>query len=139
MKLCGEYMRDAGVDAALLAGDLNAIQPFDRSLHSDNGLRDAFLELGGGEDDADGHTWGQQAATFQRERFGTSRMDKVFFCGDVDLLSFERFGAGVLVEDPVEREELVRLGFEEPWITDHLGVKAVVRIPGNEKPPLSKA
>lgn len=134
IKLCGEFLRDSAVEAAVLAGDLNAIQAFDRRLHEDNGLRDAFLEVGGREEDAEGHTWGQQAATSQRERFGTSRMDKVFFCGEVELLSFEKFGAGVLVEDPKEQEHLVGLGFDAPWITDNLGVKAVVNIPQKSYP-----
>ncbi|SMY23265.1 unnamed protein product [Zymoseptoria tritici ST99CH_1A5] len=128
MKLCAKYMQDESVDGALLAGDLNAIQDFDRTLHSDNGLNDAYLELGGAEDDASGHTWGQQAATVQRERFGTSRMDKVFFHGDVGLLSFEQFGRDVLVEDAAEQEQLIQLGFDKPWITDHLGVMATFAV-----------
>lgn len=134
IKVCAEYMHKPGVDAALLAGDLNAIQPFDRTLHSDNGLKDAWLELGFAEDDDAGHTWGQQAATSQRERFGTSRMDKVYFRGGIELISFEKFGADVLVEDPAEQEELVNLGFDKPWVTDHLGVKAVARVTGNPHP-----
>ncbi|KAJ5611407.1 hypothetical protein N7510_008126 [Penicillium lagena] len=49
MKLVARYMHEAHVDAALVAGDFNAIQPFDRTLHVDNNnnLKDAFLELGG--------------------------------------------------------------------------------------------
>lgn len=125
MKLIAEYMRDRSVHGALAAGDFNAIQPFDRTLHADNGLRDAYLEAGGLEDDPAGHTWGQQAATVQRERFGTSRMDKVFFCGGVEVLSFEKFGADVCIDDQEEQEHIVGLGFDKPWITDHLGVKAV--------------
>lgn len=129
MQLTAQYMHDSRIHGAAAAGDFNAIQDFDRMLHSDNGLKDAYLELGGDEDDADGgHTWGQQAATFQREKFGTSRMDKVFFCGGLRCLGFERFGAGVEVDDVGEREELVRLGFDRPWITDHLGVKAVFEV-----------
>ena len=58
---------------AVAAGDFNAIQDFDRTLHADNGLRDAFLELGGREDGPGAATWGQQAATELRERFGCSR------------------------------------------------------------------
>ncbi|EME87245.1 uncharacterized protein MYCFIDRAFT_65435 [Pseudocercospora fijiensis CIRAD86] len=125
MKLIAEYMHDQSVDGAAVAGDFNAIQPFDKSLHSDNGLKDAYLELGGREDDASGHTWGQQAATSQRERFGTSRMDKVYFVGSLELLSFEKFGGDVCVEDQSEQDQIVSLGFDKPWITDHLGVKAV--------------
>ncbi|RMZ10268.1 hypothetical protein D0864_01301 [Hortaea werneckii] len=125
MQLCAQYMHDSTVDGAVLAGDLNAIQDFDRRLHFDNDLKDAYLELGGTEDDAEaGHTWGQQAATAQRQKFGTSRMDKVFSCGDVVCTAFERFGAGIELQDEGEREEILKLGFDRPWITDHLGVRS---------------
>ena len=83
------YMRggssEAGAAAAatphgaVAAGDFNAIQDFDRTLHADNGLRDAFLELGGREDDPASYTWGQQAATELRERFGCSRSTWLLF------------------------------------------------------------
>ncbi|KAK3116687.1 hypothetical protein LTR53_002663 [Teratosphaeriaceae sp. CCFEE 6253] len=129
MALCARHMHADAVHGAVLARDLNSIQDFDRHLPSDNGLKDAYLELGGGEDDAEtGHTWGQQAATAQRERFGTSRMDKVLFCGGVACTSFERFGMGVEVEDEREREALMGLGFDRPWVTDHYGVKAVLEV-----------
>ncbi|KAI6799393.1 hypothetical protein KC361_g2886 [Hortaea werneckii] len=130
MQLCAHYMHDSAVDGAVLAGDLNAIQDFDRRLHSDSDLKDAYLEFGGTEDDAEaGHTWGQQAATAQRQKFGTSRMDKVFFCGGVVCTAFERFGAGIELQDEGERQEILKLGFDRPWITDHLGVR-VLRMAG---------
>ncbi|EMC94598.1 hypothetical protein BAUCODRAFT_25760 [Baudoinia panamericana UAMH 10762] len=125
LKLCSQYMQDEKISGAVLAGDLNAIQDFDRHLHTDNELRDAYLEMGGREDDVEGHTWGQQAATSQRERFGGSRMDKILFCGGIRIRSFERFGMGVELEDASEREHVVSLGFDKPWITDHLGVHAI--------------
>ncbi|KAK4545440.1 hypothetical protein LTR36_002790 [Oleoguttula mirabilis] len=128
LAVCASYLHDKAVHGAILAGDLNAIQDFDKHLHTDNDLKDAYLKLGGREDDAEGHTWGQQAATVQRERFGTSRMDKVLYCGGVQCKVFERFGGGVEVEDRVEREELVELGFDRPWVTDHLGVKGVFEV-----------
>lgn len=127
MKLCAEYMHNAEVHGAITAGDFNAIQDFDRTLHSENGLKDAFLEQGGKEDDPDGHTWGHQAATALRKQFGTSRMDKVYFCGDLQLSSFEKFGADICVDDAQEQKDIVGLGFDKPWVTDHLGVKAVFR------------
>jgi tyrosyl-DNA phosphodiesterase 2 len=46
----------------------------------------------------------------------------------VKLLSFERFGRDVLVEDAAEQKELLQLGFDKPWITDHLGVTATFAI-----------
>lgn len=122
------YLHEKGVTGALAGGDFNAIQDFDRSLHASNGLKDAYLELGGREDSEEGYTWGQQAATFLRERFGLARMDKVYFCGGLELKSFERFGADVQLEDPEQGRGLVGLGFEKPWITDHLGIKAEFEI-----------
>ena len=132
MELCASYMHAPNVDAAIIAGDMNAIQDFDKHLHTDNNLQDAYLALGGREttEDAEssGHTWGQQAATVQRERFGTCRMDKIFFCGKVSCSNFKRFGADVLIEDAQEAEMVVELGFDKAWVTDHLGIKAVFDI-----------
>jgi tyrosyl-DNA phosphodiesterase 2 len=133
MQIVSRYMHQDGVDAAISAGDFNAIQPFDRTLHVDNNLKDAFLELGGREDTEEGYTWGQQATTAQRAQFGCSRMDKVYFRGDVKLVKFARFGQGVLVEGDDERKQIVELGFEKPWITDHLGVMAEVEVLLNAK------
>lgn len=124
MQVVARYIHEDQVHAALAAGDFNAIQPFDRTLHADNGLKDAFLELGGKEDTEEGFTWGQQAATKLREQFGCSRMDKVYFSGGVKPLKFERFGAGVLTDGEDESSQIVELGFEKPWVTDHLGVRA---------------
>ncbi|KAL4732814.1 Endonuclease/exonuclease/phosphatase [Aspergillus similis] len=128
MQMVAKYMHQDDIHAAVAAGDFNAIQPFDRTLHADNNLKDAFLELGGKEDTPEGYTWGQQASTAQRAQFGCSRMDKVYFCGSVKLLKFGRFGEGVLVEGDEEKRHIVDLGFEEPWVTDHLGVTAVFDI-----------
>ncbi|KAL4918412.1 hypothetical protein BDW62DRAFT_200792 [Aspergillus aurantiobrunneus] len=46
MQLIARYMHAQHVTAAVTAGDFNAIQPFDRTLHVDDGnnLKDAFLE-----------------------------------------------------------------------------------------------
>lgn len=128
MQLIARYLHEEHVYAALAAGDFNAIQPFDRTLHGDNDLRDAYLELGGQEDDDKGFTWGQQAATKLREQFGCSRMDKVYFCGGVKLVKFERFGEDVLAEGEDQGKQIVALGFEKPWVTDHLGVMAEVQV-----------
>ncbi|KAL3478699.1 Endonuclease/exonuclease/phosphatase [Aspergillus californicus] len=126
MQLIARYLHEKPVDVALVAGDFNAIQPFDRTLHvdNDNNLKDAFLELGGKEDTEEGFTWGQQAPTKFREQFGCSRMDKVYFCGHAKLIKFERFGGGIMTEGEEECKQIVGLGFERPWVTDHLGVMA---------------
>lgn len=129
MQTVAQHMRQPDVTSAIVTGDFNAIQPFDRSLHAENGLKDAYLELGGREGGDEGYTWGQQALPDLRERFGCSRMDKVYYCGSgLSLQSFERFGADVEVDGAdkdAQRAGLLALGFEKAWVTDHLGIKAV--------------
>ncbi|KAI0858781.1 Endonuclease/exonuclease/phosphatase [Xylaria cubensis] len=127
--LAAKFMHDEGVHGALLAGDLNAIQPFDRTLHSENNLHDAYLSLGGVEDSEEGYTWGQQATPELRQMYGCSRMDKVWYCGGVTVSKFGRFGADVEVRDETEKEMIKRWGgFEKAWVTDHLGVWAIVDV-----------
>lgn len=127
VRTAAPHLQAGHLAGAVIAGDFNAIQPFDATLHSDNGLRDAFLELGGQEGGEDGFTWGQQALPALRERFGCSRMDKAYFCGaGIKLQGFERFGADVEVGEGSKRQRdgLLALGFEKAWVTDHLGIKA---------------
>lgn len=134
MQIVASHMQEEGILGAIVAGDFNAIQPFDTSLHSDNGLKDAYLELGGAENSDEGYTWGQQALPALRDQFGCSRMDKVYYRGGgLKLLSFERFGAGVEVpeSEKEEKDQLLALGFEKAWVTDHLGIKAVFQL-GND-------
>lgn len=135
MQLVARHLHDESVHAALVAGDFNAIQPADRTLHLDdgNGLQDVFLQLGGKEDTDEGYTWGQQAPTKFREQFGCSRMDKVFYCGSFRPLKFERFGQDVLVNEEEESKKIVELGFDKPWVTDHLGIRAEMEILGLSK------
>ncbi|KAI1413741.1 Endonuclease/exonuclease/phosphatase [Hypoxylon sp. FL1857] len=128
MQVVAKYLHADCIGGALAAGDFNAMQPFDRTLHSDNNLKDAYLELGGKEDSDEGYTWGQQAATSLRRMFGCSRMDKVYFTGNLKLHSFERFGADIQVTGKKEVDEIIALGFEKPWITDHLGIVAEVEV-----------
>lgn len=128
MQLIARYLHEEDVHAGLTAGDFNSVQDFDHTLHVDNNLKDAYLEMGGQEGEEGGFTWGQQAATKLRNQFGFSRMDKVYFCGSVKLLRFERFGEDVLVEGEDEGKQIVGLGFEKPWVTDHLGVMAEVQV-----------
>lgn len=127
VRTAAPHLHAGGLAGAVIAGDFNAIQPFDAALHSDNGLRDAYLELGGQEGGENGFTWGQQALPALRERFGFSRMDKAYFCGSgIKLQGFERFGADVEVDKGSKRQKdgLLALGFEKAWVTDHLGIKA---------------
>jgi tyrosyl-DNA phosphodiesterase 2 len=120
LQAAAQYLHDSSVATGLLAGDLNAIQPFDRTLHCDNNLKDVYLELGGQEDSDDGYTWGYQVPQAVREKFGCSRMDKILFSGAVRPQKFERIGAGVKVA--VENRQQMRDAGEEEWVTDHYGV-----------------
>jgi tyrosyl-DNA phosphodiesterase 2 len=135
MRLVARYLHSEEVHAALAAGDFNAIQPFDRTLHKDNNLKDAFLEQNGKEDSEEGYTWGQQATTKLREQFGCSRMDKVYFCGSLKLLKFTRFGGNIQLTEGADgyleskqESKMIALGFEKPWITDHLGIQAQFQV-----------
>ncbi|KAF2792684.1 hypothetical protein K505DRAFT_278444 [Melanomma pulvis-pyrius CBS 109.77] len=123
LQVAAEALHQGVVGAALLAGDLNAIQPFDRTLHEENGLQDAYLVRGGREDSDEGYTWGYQVPQPMRERFGCSRMDKILFRGDIKASWFERIGMGVRVEEEEVRERM-REGEQdmEGWVTDHYGV-----------------
>lgn len=123
------YLHTPEVVCALLAGDLDAIEPFDRTLHSENDLQDAYLSLGGKEDSDKGYTWGYQVPAPMREKFGCSRMDKILFCGDVRVKSFEKIGAGVKVAE--EKREEVRKAGEEEWVSDHYGVMGDFEISGD--------
>jgi tyrosyl-DNA phosphodiesterase 2 len=123
------YLHAPEVASALLAGDLNAIEGFDRTLHSENDLQDAYLSLGGREDSEEGYTWGYQVPAPMRERFGCSRMDKILFCGDVNVQSFERIGAGVKVAEALRED--VRTAGEEDWVSDHYGAMGDFELDGN--------
>ncbi|KAK4202634.1 Endonuclease/exonuclease/phosphatase [Triangularia verruculosa] len=115
--------------AGILAGDLNAIERFDWTLHEDNKLKDAYLETGGKSGDEAGMTWGLMGRSYERERYGLSRMDKVLFCGKTAVLDYGTFGLDVEVEDEVDRQKLMASwGLQKGWVTDHLGVRAEFQI-----------
>ncbi|KAK5660779.1 hypothetical protein OQA88_12146 [Cercophora sp. LCS_1] len=126
LQIAAGFMKQA--DASLLAGDLNAIEDFDKTLHLDNDLKDAYLENGGQEGAEEGMTWGQMAAPRDRRAYGLGRLDKILFCGDLTLEAqgFRTFGLDVVLEGE-EGRELVEAGsenVEKAWVTDHLGVMA---------------
>lgn len=112
VELAAKYLKDPAVDGALIAGDFNAIQDFDKTLHAKNGLKDAYLENGGEEDHEDGWTWGMQNPPGQRQKFPCTRMDKILYCGKAKVQSLERIGAGIKIENWREGQ----------FVTDHLGL-----------------
>lgn len=126
LQAAASYLHESAVAASFLAGDLNAIQPFDRTLHSDNNLKDVYLELGGQEDSDEGYTWGYQVPQALRDKFGCSRMDKVLFAGASTPKRFQRIGVGVKVAES-KRQEIKDAG-EEEWVTDHYGVMADMQL-----------
>ncbi|PVI02424.1 hypothetical protein DM02DRAFT_670575 [Periconia macrospinosa] len=126
------YLRtssSSNIAAAILAGDLNAIESFDRILHTTNNLHDLYLSLGGQEDSDDGYTWGYQVPEPVRQKFGCSRMDKILFRGEVRGVGFDRFGVGVVVEGS-EGEEMKARG-EDVWVTDHYGIMGDFEVAGS--------
>lgn len=59
-------------------------------------------------------------------------MDKVFFCGEgIQLQSFGRFGADVVLDNKKQADQPLAFGFEKPWITDHLGVRVIFNLAGD--------
>ncbi|KAK4042283.1 hypothetical protein C8A01DRAFT_33632 [Parachaetomium inaequale] len=143
LAVAAQYLRQA--HAGVLGGDLNAIEAFDRTLHAECGLRDAYLEMGGKEGEEAGMTWGQMVGRRQRERFGLGRLDKILFWGGggegqgeggvvMKVVRFGRFGLDVVVEDEGAAARLVCGGeLEKAWVTDHLGVRAEFRVEVLEK------
>jgi tyrosyl-DNA phosphodiesterase 2 len=131
-------MRQA--DAAILGGDMNAIEAFDQEIHLVNGLKDAYLDTGGkekpsqvaeGDNDQWGATWGQMAHTSDRKRYGLGRLDKIFYHGpSLEVADYQTFGMDVMLEGEAG-ERLLELedGLEKPWVTDHLGVASWFRLP----------
>jgi tyrosyl-DNA phosphodiesterase 2 len=120
LKLASVYLQELNVASALLAGDLNAIQPFDRTLHTENNLKDTYLELGGAEDSDEGYTWGYQSPQWMQDKFGCSRMDKILYRGDLEPKTLRRIGMGIKVDD--EHIVKVKEAGELDWVTDHYGV-----------------
>lgn len=127
LAVAAKYMHEA--PASILGGDLNAIEPFDKKLHADNKLNDAYLECGGIEDAESGMTWGQMVPEAEK-KFGLSRMDKLLYCGQVVLQNFELFGHDVQLSDDSDVSKTLRArdGLDKAWVTDHLGVKADFKI-----------
>ena len=109
VRLASRYLRDPTTDGAVIAGDFNAIDHMDEDLHALNGLKDAFLESGGSEGDPNGWTWGMQSPGTP---FPPKRMDKILYCGKVDVENMLKIGAGLTVE----------VNGKPIFVTDHHGL-----------------
>lgn len=125
MRIVAKHIREDGISGSVVAGDFNSTQTYDRTFHTEHGLKDAFLEVGGQGDAEDGFTWGLQSPQVMKGDDGPARLDKVMYRGGgLKLRRFEVFGRDVELSDDSQRAELVRAGCEKPWVTDHLGVMA---------------
>ncbi|KAG9185376.1 tyrosyl-DNA phosphodiesterase 2 [Alternaria panax] len=119
MEAARDILGQHNVSCAILAGDLNAIQPFDHKLHTENKLNDAYLEIGGKEgtpgqeDSKEGHTWGYQGRS---KRFGYRRMDKILYRGSLSPIKFQRIGMGIKVAKEYREAAVL------DWVSDHYGV-----------------
>lgn len=121
LAIAAEYLHQT--DVGILGGDLNALKDIDKSLHTENQLKDAYLKTGQVEGSKEGMTWGQMAAIYERHH-GLSRVDKLLFCGAIQVEDFETFGMDVEVEDEADKQQLIKTGLEKGWVTDHLGINA---------------
>lgn len=104
-----ELLREDGVHAGVVAGDMNPIDPRDATIPAEAGLMDAYR---GAEDDESGFTWGYQP----RSRFPTCRMDKILHTDNASL-----------VIDPPNR---IGVGLKMPngqWVSDHYGLMTTIR------------
>lgn len=119
-----QHLHDPSIHGGVLAGDLNSIQPSDYSLHSENNLKDTYLEGGGQEENEEGFTWGYQSLTSLRERFGCQRLDKILYCGKVEVKALQRIGIDVKVEE--EKRAKMRSSGALEYVTDHYGLMADV-------------
>ncbi|KAL8827255.1 MAG: hypothetical protein Q9170_007088 [Blastenia crenularia] len=126
IEVVAKHLHDATIHAGLVAGDFNAIEGFDRLLEVNNDLKDAYLELGGEDDTEEGYAWGQQVHADLRERFGCSRMDKIFYCGSMHVDGFQRIGIGVKVEES-KRAKMRSWGALD-YVTDHYGLMADITV-----------
>jgi tyrosyl-DNA phosphodiesterase 2 len=62
-----------------------------------------------------------------QEKDGGCRMDKVLHCGGVEVVSMERIGEGVMVEDEAVRDEMQKKGLTG-FVSDHLGLMVEMRL-----------
>ena len=123
MARCAGLLRERGVRAGVLAGDMNAIAEADEATPEEVALADVWgLDAGAGANARDGHTWGYQPKC----RFPPGRLDKVLYTGNLEW-------------EPVDGDRMLKrvgvgLRFEEEdgeisgWVSDHYGLWARARL-----------
>ncbi|KAF8656269.1 hypothetical protein AX16_002705 [Volvariella volvacea WC 439] len=103
---------DEEVEGGIIAGDMNAIEPFDRGLPTQVGLRDAWRR---GDDDESGFTWGKQGQN-PGGKYPAARLDKILYLQRTGFRVDEpqRIGVGL--------KTVVGADGEEDWVSDHYGL-----------------
>ncbi|KAK6349912.1 hypothetical protein TWF696_006172 [Orbilia brochopaga] len=118
MKLAARFvLHDSNVYTGLIAGDMNPIDPFDAYLPVEVGLKDAYLEGGGKEESAAGHTWGYQEAG--ESPYPKRRFDKILYAPG-ERMTIEQVAVIGVGQKTTKQPEV--------FISDHFGVFGNVRI-----------
>ena len=109
LRAIASFLRAPGIDAGLVAGDMNVIAPADESIHIFANLEDACTD-----ESEKAFTWGYQP----RSRYPPGRLDRMFSVpGTLDYASpLEVIGKGVKTPRGM-------------WASDHYGLKAHVKLP----------
>lgn len=129
MQITAKHIHEDGVNGGVVTGDFNSLQPYDTTFHTEHDLKDAFLETGGQEGSEAGFTWGLQSPAVIMIGDRPARLDKIMFHGECfRLRCFETFGRDIELVDEGQRDDLVKVGCEKPWVTDHLGVMAELQV-----------
>ena len=104
-----DLLRESGVHAGVVGGDMNMIGPADQNIHVAAGLRDA----GSNSDGPEADTWGYQPPS----RFPPGRLDRIFYtpCADLVVEPVKVIGKGLKTK-------------RGQWASDHYGLQTTVRV-----------
>ncbi len=108
-QLCAiaDILREPGIHAGVVGGDMNMIGPADQFIHAAAGLHDA------GRDGPEADTWGYQPPS----RFPPGRLDRIFYTPCADLV--------------VEPVKVVGKGLKTKrgqWASDHYGLQTTIAL-----------
>lgn len=105
-----DLLREEGIHAGIVAGDMNAITPDDTLIHEAAGLADAWS---GDNEDTDALTWGFQPSS----EFPPGRLDKILYAASEHCT--------------VDEPERVGVGLQTvtgQWASDHYGLLTTLRV-----------
>lgn len=145
-----EVLRERGVVAGIVGGDMNAITPYDSEYPQfpEIALSDVWdlqrQRVTVDEEDRDagekGNTWGYQTSP---NRYGIQRLDKFFYTGGLEFLPVDTIsahgvsgngrilgmiGVGAKYEYNEETDEVPEGNKDISWITDHYGLAVKVAV-----------